>query len=374
MTFVSKNAGNTKYKVDLSEGKYRSRRDGLLNILFHASELPNDLFVEMNLSYDYYRKLISDLLRLGLIKRVSQDGMAGYQLTLKGKNLTKTKINYLKYRPCVEEETDRHYTAKRRRRKRNFSYLYALFDRVGIITYEVFAKPSIQDVDVNGDKIYFYTALEFKRMIGIEATPFKGSNLLGFMIGKGKIISDYRSGFWMPVFGKHEKWIPEYVQRYFSTPLTTAIMICCSDSAVIHLFTQIIEGKSYDKKSVNTAGYKNFFILQSADDSFLSHLHDLYIDHIDTEQRLIERYRIDTSDKDANHRTRFLFGTGFIDDDPVLICAGNVNAVKLKYFVLNAGKTSRLSYILCRYRDLSVLQKITEGYPVKVLTISPFDD
>ena len=140
----------------------------------------------MNLSYDYYRKLISDLLRLGLIKRVSQDGMAGYQLTLKGKNLTKTKINYLKYRPCVEEETDRHYTAKRRRRKRNFSYLYALFDRVGI-TYQVYAKPSIQDVDVNGDKIYFYTALEFKRMIGIEATPFKGSKLLGFMIGKGKI-------------------------------------------------------------------------------------------------------------------------------------------------------------------------------------------
>ena len=38
------------------------------------------------------------------------------------------------------------------------------------------------------------------------------------------------------------------------------------------------------------------------------------------------------------------------------------------------GKESRLSYILCRYRDLSVLQKVTEGYPVKVLTISPFDE
>lgn len=372
MTFVSKNAGNTKYKVDLSEGKYRSRRDGLLNILFHASELPNDLFVEMNLSYDYYRKLISDLLRLGLIKRVSQDGMAGYQLTLKGKNLTNTEINYLKYRPCVEEETDRHYSAKRRRRKQQYAYLYAMFDRAGV-PYEVFAKPPIQDADVNDKKIYFYTALEFKRMIEIEATPFKGSKLLGFLIGRGRIISVYRTDFWMPIFGKNEARIPEYVQRYFSVPLSTAIMICWSDSAVTHLFTQIIEGKSYDKKSVNTAGYKNFYIMQS-DDSFLSHLNDLYIDHTDTEQRLIERYRIDTSDKDANHRTRFLFGTGFIDDDPVLICAGNVNAVKFKYFVLNAGKTSRLSYILCRYRDLFVLQKITEGYPIKVLTISLFDD
>ena len=118
---------------------------------------------------------------------------------------------------------------------------------------------------------------------------------------------------------------------------------------------------------------KGFFILPS-DDSFLTRLNDLYIDHTETERRLIERYRIDTSNKDTNGRIRFLFGTGFMGDDPVLICAGNVNAVKLKYFVLNAGKKSRLSYILCRYRDLAVLQKVTEDDPIKVLTISLSDD
>ena len=58
-----------------------------------------------------------------------------------------------------------------------------------------------------------------------------------------------------------------------------------------------------------------------------------------------------------------------MDDDPILICAGNVNAVKLKYFVLNAGHNSNMSYIVCKHRDLSVLQKVTEGYPIKVLTI-----
>ena len=89
----------------------------------------------------------------------------------------------------------------------------------------------------------------------------------------------------------------------------------------------------------------------------------------ETEQRLIEQYRINTSDKDTNGRLRFLFGTGFMDDDPILICAGNVNAVKLKYFVLNAGHNSNMSYIVCKHRDLAVLQKVTEGYPIKVLTI-----
>ena len=367
MTFVSKNADNLKYKIDMSEGKYRSRRDGLLNILFHSAELPNDLYKEMNLSYDYYRKLISDLLQSGLIRRVSEDNLAGYQLSLKGKKLAYTEINYLKYRPCVEEEFDRHNSAKRRRRKRHFAYLFALFDRVGI-TFEVFAKPPIQEVDVNADKVYFYTALEYKHMINIESTPFKGSKLLGFLIGRGKIISVYRTGFLMPTFGKHEVLIPEYVKRYFSAPLNTAIMICDSGSSVTHILHQIIEGKSYEKNSVNTAGYKNFYVLPS-DDSFISHLDDLYFDHTETERELIDRYRINTSDKDADGRIRFLFGTGFIDDDPILLCPGNVNAAKLKYFVLNAGQKSRLSYIFCRYRDLTVLQELTKDKPIKVITI-----
>lgn len=366
MTFVSKYANLPKFKIDLSQGKYSSRRDGLLNILFHASELPNDLYHETNLSYDNYRKIISDLLQRGLIKRVSQDGMAGYQLTLKGKRLTTSDLRYVKYQDCVEEESDRHYSAKRRKRKRAFAYLYALLDRAGV-PYEIFAKPCIEDVDVNGNDIYFYTALEFKRMINIESTSFQGSKLFGFLIGRGRIISIYRTGYWMPVFGRHEELIPEYVRRYYPVSLTTAVMICSSDYSAANLFTEIIEGNRYDNKSVNTAGYKNFYVLPE-NDSFLSHLADLYNDHTEAERRLIERYRINTSDKDAKGRTRFLFGTGFIDDDPVLICAGNVNAVKLKYFVLNAGRKSRLSYILCKCRDLSMLQKATEYYPVKVLT------
>ena len=367
MTFVSKNADDPKYKIDMSKGKYISKRECLLNILFHSSELPNDLYNEMNLSYDHYRKIISDLLQHGLIKRVSQDGMAGYRLTLKGKQLATSELRYLKYQDCAEEESDRHYSAKRRRRKRQFAYLYALFDRAGV-PYEVFAKPSIEDVDVHDNMMYFYTALEFKRMINIESTPFQGSKLLGFLIGRGRIISIYRTGYWMPVFGRHEELIPEYVRRYFSVPLITAVMICNSDFSAANLFAEIIDGNSYDKKSVNTAGYKNFYVLPS-NDSFISHLNDLYIDHSETEQRLIERYRINTSDKDTNGRLRFLFGTGFMDDDPILICAGNVNAVKLKYFVLNAGHNSNMSYIVCKHRDLSVLQKVTEGYPIKVLTI-----
>ena len=366
MTFVSKNADNPKFKIDMSEGKYRSRRDGLLNILFHSAELPNDLYKEMNLSYDYYRKLISALLQSGLIRRVSEDNLAGYQLSLKGKKLAYTEINYLKYRPCVEEEFDRHNSAKRRRRKRHFAYLYALFDHAGV-PFEVFAKPLIQDVEVNDDRRYFYSALEFKRMIGIEATPFKGSKLLGFLIGCGKVVSVFRSNFLMPVFGSHETLIPQYVNRYFSVPLYTAILICDFESSVTYLLQQIVEGVSYDKNRVNTAEYKKFIILPG-DDSFPGRLNDLYMDN-EIQQRLIERYRVDTSGKKADGKLRFVFGTGFIDDAPVLLCPGNVNAARLKYFVRNTGSNGIMSYIFCKHRDLAMLQELTKDKLIKVITI-----
>lgn len=364
MTFVSKNAENPKFKMDMSEGKYSSRRDGLLNILFHSAELPNDLYKEMNLSYDYYRKLISDLLQSGLIKRVSQDGMAGYRLTLKGTKLTNS-LNYMKYRDCIAD-LDLHYSANRRGRKRHFAYLYALLDRVGI-HYETFEKPPIQQAEVQNNQLFFYTALELKRMIGIEATPFKGSKLLGFLIGKGKVVSVFRSDFRMPVFGSHETLIPQYVNRYFSVPLDTAILICDSESLVIHLLHQIVEGSSYDKNRVNTAEYKNFFILPS-DDSFLIRLNDVYMDN-EIQQRLIERYHVDTSGKKPDGKLRFVFGTGFIDDAPVLICPGNVNAARLKYFVRNTGSNGIMSYIFCKYRDLAMLQELTKDKLIKVIAI-----
>lgn len=156
MTFVSKYTD--KYEIDMSRDnkKYRSRTDGLLNILYCSGELPNDLYFNMNISYDCFRKNVSRLLKRGLIQRISAEGAAGYQLTLKGKRLAARELNYLKYRYYVEEETDRHYSMKRRRRKRQQAYLFAILDRAGI-AYEVFAKPKFEDA-VYGDTVYYYDA------------------------------------------------------------------------------------------------------------------------------------------------------------------------------------------------------------------------
>ena len=363
MTFVSKDADNPKYKIDISrdEKKYNSRTDCLLRILLCSSELPDDLYAHINISYDCFRQNISKLLRRGLIHRISADGVAGYQLTLKGKRLT-YEPKYSKYRVYVEAETDRHYNIKRRRRKRQQAYIFALLDRAGI-TYETFSKPSFENA-VDSDTVYYYEALDFKRLIDYESTAFQGSKVLGFFVGRKKIIPIYKTNAVVSSFGKHERLVPEALKRHFGLEVDTAILLCADVEGCL---TQIIDGYNYYKENINFAGYRCFSLFPTGD-SFLSHFQDIYEDHSATEHTLISRYTINTSNRDDKGRYRIITGTGFINDTPVYICAGNVNAVTLRSFILNAQQNKQ-NFIFCQERDYSVLKEITKDKPIYVVSI-----
>lgn len=356
--------GKPRYSIDLSRNKYDSRYDRLLNILFHCHELPSDLFGQMNMTYDNFRKSISILKKRGLLSKISQDGAVGYILTTQGKKLTR-QLNYMKYRDCLNDES-RQYDIKRRKRKRQFAYLYALFDRAGI-PYEIFAKPSIDKVTIMDDNVYFYTALDLKRMLGIESTAFKGSRLLGFLIGRGRIIPVYRTSYLLKTFGRHETLVPIIMNRYFSAPVSTAVLICNGDYSAVNIINQIIENTGYDYKGgVNTANYDSFFVFPS-DDSFLSRFDDLYTDSRETKRTVIDHYGIDTSDTDSNGGYRYKQGTGYIQDNPVLVCAGNVNVVELKRYIYYAKRNDRGCYILCQKRDFKILEATTKEYPIRVI-------
>ena len=369
MTFISKNADDPKYKIDMSRDKkkYKSRTDCLLNILFCSSELPNDLYRQMNISYECFRQNISRLLKRGLIQRISADGAAGYQLTLKGKRLVR-EPDYAKYRDYVEAGTDRHYSIKRRRRKRQQAYVFALLDRAGI-SYETFSKPGFEEA-ITGDKVYYYEAIEFKRLIGYESTVFQGSTVLGFFVGKNRIIPVYKANSVVSPFGKHETLVPEALMRHFRITVDTAIFL---SSYVKGTLAQIIDGYNYHNERINTAGYRYFYVFATSD-NFLSHFQDIYDDHSATERRLIERYNINTSDKDDKGRYRFVTGTGFIYDSPVYICAGNINTVKLRSFISNAERNNHMSIIFCKKRDHPVLEEITKDKPIKLVMIKSTDN
>ena len=362
MTFVPKNID--KYKIDMSrdEKKYHSRTDCLLNILFCAGEIPNDLYLYMNISYDCFRQNISRLLRRDLIQRVSADGVAGYQLALKGKRLIR-ELNYMKYRDYIEAETDRHYSIKRRRRKRQQAYLYVLLDRVGI-TYEVFSKPSFEDA-VYGDTVYYFEALDFKRLIGYESTAFQGSKVLGFFVGRNKIIPIYKTNMVVSSLGKHEILVPEALKRHFSAAVDTAVLLCSDVGGVL---TQIIDGYNYYNEKINTAGYRYFYVFSTQDD-FLSQFQDLYKDYSSVESKIIERYHIDTSEKDSWGRYRYITGTGFIDESPVWVCPGNVNTVTLRPFILSAERNDLQSFLFCKQRDAEKLEDIIGDAPVDIIVI-----
>lgn len=352
-----------RYAIDFSEYKYKTRYDRLLHILFHANELPTDLYLHMNMSQDNYRKAISVMKKKGLIKRISENEMIGHVLTKKGKDLTR-RVEYMRYRSCLEDSCQ--YDIIHRKRKRQFAYLYALFDRAGI-PYENYAKPPLNQETVLYDDVYFYTALDVKRMLGIESTAFKGSRLFGFLIGKGRIIPVYRTNCMIKTFSSYEGLVPVFLQRFFGVWADTAILICGYDFFVHEIAQAIVDNRLDDPKAgIHTAKYQNFYIFSSGD-SFLSHYEDLHADQEEDEKSIIEQFRIDTSEKDAYGRCRLKTGTGFIDHAPVLVCAGNVNVVKLKSFIRSAEARDTFSYIICKERDYAFLQRITEDKPIEVI-------
>lgn len=359
----TKNTNQPKFNIDLSLEKYESRYDRILNILFYAKEIPSDLYKHINMSHENFRKAISILKQRGILTRISRDGAIGYILTNAGKLLT-SHPHYMKYRECIEDDS-RQYDVKRRNRKRQFAYLYALFDRVGI-PYESFAKPSITEATAQSNKVYFYTALDFKRMLGIGSTVFKGSRILGFLAGRGKIIPVYRTNHDLKTFSKQEGLLPYFLNQVYSVPVSDAILICNDEKAVIDITKQIIANSGNDdKKGINTANYKEFFVFDSGD-NFYSRFEDLYTDHSDLMQRLIEQNYIETTDRDKEGRYRLLIGTGFYRDNPVWICPGNINVVTLRLFVLNAKKNEKSNYIFCQERDLEMLREIAEDMNVVV--------
>lgn len=353
-----------KYSYDRSENKYKSRYDRILNILFYSKEIPSDLYLHMNMSYTNFRKTISILHKRGLIKRISKDGSAGYVLTTQGKNMT-IYPNYMKYLDCLED-VQYQYDPAHRSRKFQFAYLYALLDRVGI-SYESFDKPPLNEVDVNGNMVYFYTALDLKRTLGMDATSFKGSRMLGFLVGLNKIVTIYRTNQDMKTFTNIEKLIPFFMLRFFSVQIDTAILICDDSQAAADISGKIIRNTRNDPKiGLNTADYRYFCVFPD-DDNFISHLRDLYVDLTVEEENMIEMFDIDTSEEDCNGRYRFKFGTGFLKNCPVQVFAGNVNMDVLRRFLLNSKTYNLNSYIICKNRDRNELQAITSDYPITVI-------
>lgn len=361
----TKNTGQPKFSIDLSQDKYESRYDRILNILFYAKEIPSDLYKHINMSHDNFRKAISILKQRDILTRISRDGAIGYILTANGRKLTYW-VKYMKYRDCIGDER-RQYDIKRRSRKRQFAYLYALFDRMGI-PYESYNKPDIVEA-FDHNKVYFYTALEYKRMLGIRSTAFKGSRVLGFFVGKGRIIPVYRTNHHMKTFSKEEALLPLFLQQFFSIPVSEAILICNDERSVINITKQIISNTGNDeKKGVNTAKHKRFYIFDSGD-NFYSRFEDLYTDYSELMQRLIEQNNIETTDRDKEGNYRLLIGTGFYRDNPVWICPGNIDAVTLRLFVINANRNGKINFIVCQERDVDTLKKIVENSSLSVWPI-----
>ena len=359
-----KGTNQQKYLVDKSTSKYQTRYDRLLNILFHSREIPTDLYEQMNMSFANYKQTIYKLKQKKLIRKIERDRTIGYILTTQGKELTNEE-KYKQYKGCVEGD-ERKYDIKHRSRKRQFARLYALLDRMGI-PYEVFAKPKLTRDTVLEDRLYFYTALDIKEMAEESSAKIIGSRAHGFLVGKGRVIAIYSVNRNLNSFSEIEGVLPELLRKHFPVTITTAIMICDDEAARIEISKKIMEnGSNSPKVGLNTAKYKQFYVL-TAGDEFEEELLDVYDKEKEKyKQELIREYNIQT-EPDKEHRQ--IIGTGVIDGSQVYIATSNIDIVAIRKFTRFVRLNRLEAYVYCQTRDREYVRAITEGANIQTVAI-----
>ncbi len=148
----------------------------------------------------------------------------------------------------------------------------------------------------------------------------------------------------------------------------TLSWICNDEKSVIDITKQIISNtENDDKKSINTAKYKGFYVFDSGNHCY-SHIEDLYIDHSDLMHRLIEQNDIETTGRDDEGRYRLLIGTGFIE----IIQYGavqKINVVTLRRFIIHANRNDKRNNIICQDWDLEMVKEVAEGASLRVSPI-----
>ena len=159
------------------------------------------------------------------------------------------------------------------------------------------------------------------------------------------------------------------MQQFFSISVSEAILICNDERSVINITKQIIANSGNDEKSVNTAKYQRFYVFDSGD-YFYNRFEELYANHSELMQRLIAQNNIETTDRDDEGNYRLLIGTGFYRDNPVWICPGNIDAVTLRLFVINAIRNGKISFITCQDRDLEIMREIAPSILLRINSIS----
>lgn len=341
--------------------KYIYRREQLLHYLIYAGEIPTDLYNVMGISATNFRMYISRLRQEDIIKTNRTDNIIGYVLTTKGKRMVLEDIVYQKYDGKISSSTN---DIQKRRRMRNFAAAFAMFDLTGI-TYENYLKPDLVGLipEKVKNKLYFYSAAEFKKTQREDGVTIKGSKSYGLLIGNNQVTPIYKTRYELPEFFSVEFNYIQLIKNHFKTDTVyKAIMFCENLYACENITRSYLNFENTNKgKDITDLGYYTDLCLIPITEHSQLHIWTFY--HEEQIRNVIkEQYGVE-------EKQSYIINDGFISGNPLLYLL-NLNIARLRPFLAYNKQCKGLGYIVCYdFMADTIKHLLSEKNQIKIIVV-----
>ena len=137
--------------------KFKSRKEQIIHYAAATGEISTDLYTVLGITPTNYRMQLSKLRQENIIRTIKLDGLTGYALT----NIQKRKLKKEQRYQEILQSTNTD--VRKRKRMQNFGFVFATLDKQNI-EYEPYRKPTLSNgMAEELEKVFFYTANEFKK-------------------------------------------------------------------------------------------------------------------------------------------------------------------------------------------------------------------
>ncbi len=336
--------------------KFKTRREQILHYIVYSGEVPMDLYEDMNIGQATYKNTLVRLKEENIIKHNATNRIRGYSLSTYGKRLINTDMNYCKYSNYYVDGSN---DIQKRLRMRNFATIYATLDKA-IIPYEPFLKLPLLTLSKsnNRERVCFYNASEYKKLLGDRSDKIKGSKSYGLLSDGKRYIPVYRTTSELTTFSSTEFEVIVLLNKLLETKITDTAIFCSSYDVFVKAYNTYLQKDSKEKYEL--LYYDNYFLIPTRE-HFKLQMWMLFKGEQIKEQ-IKKQYKI-------YDKTSYVINDGFIEDSPVVF-----------QFVLNIARLTRFMYYSTRSKNECIIvcwdymveymkQIIPEESNIKILSV-----
>ena len=337
--------------------KFKSRKEQIIHYAAATGEISTDLYTVLGITPTNYRMQLSKLRQENIIRTIKLDGLTGYALT----NIQKRKLKKEQRYQEILQSTNTD--VRKRKRMQNFGFVFATLDKQNI-EYEPYRKPTLSNgIAEELEKVFSYTANEFKKAQKNGGITINGSKSYGILISKREVIPVYKAVYELPEFFVTEFQYIQLLKRYFQNcEIRKAVLMCNNLYAVKKISEAIINFKPTNKgRNITDSGYYSELIILPIIEHNKLLMWTLY-----NENTLVSSVK---KQKKITNKKSAMVNDGFIENEP-LIFMFNFDIAKLNMFIGYNSISNNNAIIVTYDFYVPIIKKLIDNNRIRIIAVN----